>query len=243
MFSSVESCRTKRAHNRLVASSIIAIRQNLSPRPSSQSCSLVSHCTSSPKRLRRGRQICTCLTFSLSARHNLPPIIHCRTVSLLALIRCFFARYSAASVGPKPLYTGMDRIFTACCAIPASILRFDGSPRSPWTMALSPCFFKTYSSRFTCRILKLSSSAACRCVISFFFAFFNVTSRSLSAWVISSGPSRIPEVWGCQGDISTLLIGDIITLPPQLLRRGSPGRGMYTEKLSSGTLRRHASQG
>ena len=38
----------KRAVNREVASSIIPIRYNFSPRPSSQSCSLVSHCTSSP---------------------------------------------------------------------------------------------------------------------------------------------------------------------------------------------------
>src|SRR5579862_690772 len=42
----------------------------------------------------------------------------------------------------------------------------------------------------------------------------NVTSRSLSAWVISSCPSCIPKVWGCQGDISTLLKGDIMTLLP-----------------------------
>src|ERR1039458_9785662 len=54
MFSSVESCRTNRANNRLVASSIMAIKYSFSPRPSSQSCSLVSHCTNSPKRLRRG---------------------------------------------------------------------------------------------------------------------------------------------------------------------------------------------
>src|ERR1035438_6380624 len=113
MFSSVESCRTKRANSRLVASSIMAIRYSFSPRPSSQSCSLVSHCTSSPKRLRRGRQQCTCLTFSLLARHSLPRIIHCRTVSLLASIPCFLSRYSAAKVGPNPSYTGADNIFTA----------------------------------------------------------------------------------------------------------------------------------
>src|SRR5450755_2055325 len=84
MFSSVESCRTKRANNRLVASSIMAIRYSFSPRPSNQSCSLVSHCTSSPNRLRRGRQTCTCWIFSFFARHSLPRIIHVRTVSLLA---------------------------------------------------------------------------------------------------------------------------------------------------------------
>ena len=56
MFSAVESLRTKRANRRLVASSIIAISSIFSPRPSNQSCSLVSHCTISPYRLRRARQ-------------------------------------------------------------------------------------------------------------------------------------------------------------------------------------------
>src|SRR5450755_2804694 len=215
MFSSVESCLTKRANNRLVASSIMAIRYSFSPRPSNQSCSLVSHCTSSPNRLRRGRQTCTCWIFSFFARHSLPRIIHVRTVSLLASIPCLLPRYSAAKVGPNPSYTGPDKIFTACFSIFSSIRRFDGFPRSPWTTALSPRFFRAYSSRFTCRVLKPSSSAASRCVISFFLAFFNVTSRSRSAWVISSCPSCIPQAWGCQQDISTLLKGDIITLLPQ----------------------------
>src|SRR5437660_879819 len=110
MFSSVESCRTKRANNRLVASSIIAIRYNFSPRPSSQSCSLVSHCTNSPNRLRRGRHTCTCLTLSFFTRHNLPRIIHFRTVSLLASMPCLSSKYSAANVGPTPLYTSADAL-------------------------------------------------------------------------------------------------------------------------------------
>src|SRR5450759_4585470 len=42
MFSSLVSWRTNRANSRLVASSIMAIRYSFSPRPSSQSCSLVS---------------------------------------------------------------------------------------------------------------------------------------------------------------------------------------------------------
>src|ERR1700691_2083900 len=63
-------------------------------------------------------------------------------------------------------------------------------------------------------MLNSSSSAASRCVSSFFLTFFNATSRSRSAWVISSRPSCIPKVWGCQDDISTLLKGDIITLLP-----------------------------
>src|ERR1700691_1111880 len=55
--------------------------QLLSP-PLRKSCALASHCTSSPKRLRRGRHTCTVATFCSLARHSLPRIIHCRTVSL-----------------------------------------------------------------------------------------------------------------------------------------------------------------
>ena len=65
----------------------------------------------SASELRRGaprtgyaaaRQVCTCFNFSFVPRHSLPRIIHCRTVSLLASIPCFFPRYSAANVGPNP---------------------------------------------------------------------------------------------------------------------------------------------
>src|ERR1017187_2986770 len=221
MFSSVESCRTNRANNRLVASSIMAIRYNfspLSPRPSSQSCSLVSHCTNSPNRLRRGRHVWTCPTFAFLPRHNSAPSIHCRTVSLLASIPCCFPKYSDANVGPNPSYTGADKIFTAWRSILSSIFRLEGLPRNPWITALSPRFFNPYSSRFTCRTLTPNSSAASPCVISFSLAFFNVTSRSRSPCVICSCPSCIPKAWGCQEDISTLLKGDIITLLPQIFR-------------------------
>src|SRR6202162_2432972 len=216
MFSSVESCRTNRAHNRLVASSIMAIRYNFSPRPSSQSCSLVSHCTNSPNRLRRGRQVWTCLTFSFFPRHSLARIIHCRTVSLLTSRPCLLSKYSAANVGPNPSYTDADKICPACRSTFSSIRRFEARPRSPWTTALSPRCFIPSSSRCTCRMLRSNSSAASRWVIRFFFAFFKATSRSLSACVISSCPSCIPQAWGCQDDISTLLKGDIITLPPHV---------------------------
>src|ERR1022692_2704298 len=50
-------------------------------------------------------------------------------------------------------------------------------------------------------MLSPSSSAACRRVIRPFFVFCNVTSRSLSACVISSCPSCIPQAWDCQEDI------------------------------------------
>src|SRR5579872_1085099 len=196
MFSSVESCRTNRANKRLVASSIIAIRYSRSPRSSNQSCSLVSHCTNSPNRLRRGRQVWTSLIFAFFPRHSLARIIHCRTVSLLASIPCFFSKYSAASVGPNPWYTGADKSRTASRSISSSIFRLDGCPRSPCTTALSPCFFSAQISRFTCRTLSPNSSAASRCVISFFLAFLSATSRSRSVWVISSCPSCILTAWG-----------------------------------------------
>ena len=135
--------------------------------------------------------MCTSLTLAFFPRHNLARFIHCRTVSLLASIPCSLLRYSEAKVGPNPLYTGAAKIFTASCSIFSSIFRFDGFPRSLWTTALSPCFFSACINRFTCRTLSPSSSAASRCVISFFFAFLSVTSRSRSAWVISRCPSCI----------------------------------------------------
>src|SRR5437879_9754831 len=64
-------------------------------------------------------------------------------------------------------------------------------------------------------MLNPNSLAASPWVISFFLVFFNATSRSLSAWVISSCPSCIPKAWGCQDDISTLLKDDILILLPQ----------------------------
>src|SRR4051794_39298313 len=57
--------------------------------------------------------MCTSLTLAFFPRHNLARFIHCRTVSLLASIPCSWLRYSEAKVGPKPLYTGTDKIFTA----------------------------------------------------------------------------------------------------------------------------------
>jgi hypothetical protein len=58
-------------------------------------------------------------------------IIHCRTVSLLAWIECFFLKYSAANVGLNPWYTGADKIVTASRSIFSSIFRFEDFPRSP----------------------------------------------------------------------------------------------------------------
>src|ERR1039457_1735227 len=195
MFSTVESLTTKRANHRLVASSIMLISKISSPRPSSQSWSLVSHCTSLPNRLRRRRHSCTFSTRRLPGRAHLAPLIHCRTVSRLTSISCFLARYSAASVGPNPRYTDCDRIVTASCSVSALILRLDGSPRSAWATTLSPRRFSCRSRRLTCLSVTPSSSAASFCVISFFFAFFRATRRSRSACVISSCPSATSPAW------------------------------------------------
>src|SRR5580704_1229695 len=82
-------------------------------------------------------------------------------------------------------------------------------------MALSPRWFSASSNRLTCRTLTPTSCAASRCVMSFFVTFLSATSRSRSACVMSSCPSRIPPAWDCQEDISTLPKEDIITLLPQ----------------------------
>src|SRR5580698_5769134 len=195
MFSLVESLATKRANHRLVASSIMLISRIGPPRPSNQSWSLVSHCTNSPKRLRRGRHSWIFSMRCLRARHSLASSIHCRTVSRLTSIPCFLARYSDASVGPNPRYTGLARIATASRCLSTFTLRLDGSPRNACTTALSPRRFSARSRRRTCRSVIPSSSAACFWVISFFLAFFKATSRSRSACVISKCPSATSPAW------------------------------------------------
>src|ERR1017187_8348750 len=102
MFSTVESLDTNRANQRLVASSIMLIGKISSPRPSNQSCLLVSHCTSSPTRLRRKRHSWISATCCFRPRHSLASIIHRRTVSRLTSMACFLLRYSDASVGQIP---------------------------------------------------------------------------------------------------------------------------------------------
>ncbi len=173
----------------------MAISRSSSPRPSSQSCSLVSHCTSSPNRLRRGRHICTCSILCLRGLHSLASIIHFRTVSRLASTSCRSFRYSVASVGLNPRYTSCDRIATARCCFSFPSLRFEGAPRNACNTALSPLFLSLFSSRRTCRSVIPNSSAASFCVINFFLAFFNATSRSRSAWFISSCPCCTSPAW------------------------------------------------
>src|ERR1022692_2726860 len=68
-------------------------------RPSSQSCSLVSHCSSSPQRARRARQLCTCSTRARRSFHNPASISHFRSVSLPTFNPCSDASSSPANVG------------------------------------------------------------------------------------------------------------------------------------------------
>src|ERR1017187_1754656 len=161
MFSTVESLATNRANQRPVASSIMLINNIPSPRPSNQSWSLVSHCTSSPKRLRRGRHSWIFSTRCFPGRHSFALVIHSRTVSRLTSMPCFLPRYSEASVGPNPRYTGCDRMATASFSVSALIFRFDGGPRSPCATTLSPRRFSSRSRRRLCLSVIPSSSAAC----------------------------------------------------------------------------------
>src|SRR6202040_2958228 len=172
MFSSVESCRAKRAYTRLVASSIMAIRYSWGPRPSSQSCSLVSHCTSSPQQLRRARQPCTSTSLARPAFQIPPAIFHFRRVSLLTEMPCFSPKYSLASVGPKSAYSRWTRAIASRCVFSAS-LRLDFRPRRPCTTTASPFRFILFTSLRTHRGLTSIRSAAFFCVTFLSFPCFN----------------------------------------------------------------------
>ena len=65
----------------LDASSIMLIRNSRGPRSSSQACSLVSHCASSPTGDRRGRHTWIFSMLCCWARHSWPSIMQVRTVS------------------------------------------------------------------------------------------------------------------------------------------------------------------
>ena len=178
MFSSVESLATNRANHRLVASSIILISNILSPRPSNQAWSLVSHCTNSPKRLRRSRHawIFSVAAYALAtawpgSSTSAPFPAH--------LDRCFLARYSEASVGPNPRYTGSLRIATAS--------RCFSRPPCGWMAGLAthaprPCRPLSVPAAVAARVAQSSpcSSAACFCVI-FLLGLFRGHQRSRSA--------------------------------------------------------------
>src|ERR1035441_5613273 len=175
-----------------------------SPRPSNQSWSLVSHCTSSP-------YTATPRTPFMDLRDVLLPpspqlgLHHPSPHRLPAhLDGVFLAQVLRRQRRPNPRYTGRDRIATASRSVSAMILRLEGSPRRPCATTWSPRRFSSRSRRRTCLSVIPSSSAASFCVISFFFAFFRATRRSRSACVISSCPSGIPQAWSRQQDISTL---------------------------------------
>ena len=107
MFSTVESCSTNRAVNSLVASSIMWIRYSWGPRPSSQSCSLVSHCTISPREALRRRHWWTDSTFCLRPAWA-AKVVHERRLRLLSYVPRFDLQLSFAHQALyflKPLWT------------------------------------------------------------------------------------------------------------------------------------------
>src|ERR1035437_10539966 len=99
---------------------------------------LVSHCTSSPHRLRRGRHWCTSTTRTWPTLHNPALAIQRRSVSLLTVIRCSLCRYSLANVGPNPRYTGSERIGMAPLSPPPPRLPLDSPPTQPPITRLVP---------------------------------------------------------------------------------------------------------
>src|SRR5439155_23125288 len=163
----------------LVASSIIATKDSLVPRPSSQSCSEVSHCASSPRHLRRGRHTCTSSAFRRFTRRSPAPISHRRSVSLLTSTWWSLAKYSPASVGPKSRYFACTS-FSVWVRRLSGKRRFDRRPRPRCTIPPSPPFLTRTSSFLTQRSLIPNCCAAARCVKCLRFTSCKTFSRSRS---------------------------------------------------------------
>jgi len=86
--------------------------------------------------------------------------------------------------------------------------RFDRLPRRPWITAWSPSCFNFTSNRRICRSVCPISSAAWRCVISPYLAFFRAISRSRSRWVMVRAPcSDPPSLTSSIGHFYLALIG------------------------------------
>src|SRR5271157_1812538 len=141
----------------------MATKYSRGPRPSSQSCTEVSHCTNSPRQLRRDRHTCTSSTFRRFPRRNPAAISHCRSVSLLTSTACSLAKYSQASVGPKSRYF----VFTSFSVRVRRLSgkrRFDTFPRSRCTTPRSPCSSIRTNNLRTSRSLIPKCPAASPCV-------------------------------------------------------------------------------
>ena len=213
MFSSVESCRTNRPNSRLVASSIIAMKYNSLP-ASFQPVMIAGVPLHHLPKPAPPRPPCGPPHLLLpSPATAWPRIIHFRTVSLLASISCFFPNTPPPTSDRIPVHRcRQDLHCLARSSLRSSVRR--PSPQ-PVDYGFVPTLLQPVQQSSHLPYAQPQFLGGLRCVISFFFAFFNATSRSLSACVISSCPSCILQAWGCQEDISTLLKGDIITLPPQ----------------------------
>src|SRR5262245_29223587 len=175
---------------------------------------LVSHCTSSPRQLRRGRHRCTVFTFRGLAVHAPLSISHFRKVSLLTRIPSRSLRYSAASVGPKSPYSlRYKRTARSRCLPP--IRRWDGFPFRPCTTARSPCFRTRFTNSRTHRSLSPNCSAAARCLRCPCLTSCKTFNRSL-CFCVSNNCScswATSQLCPLQPEVSTLPIQELLTLP------------------------------
>ena len=146
--------------------------------PPASPCSLVSHCTSSPAPAAPRppqMRLFTAPSLAFPQARFLHPLPGCLPAHVHAV---FLGQVFAGQCRPESAIHihGKDRHrFLARLGIRLPIRR--AFPRSPWITAPTPRFFNSFSSRLTCRTLSPSSSAASRCVISRFLAFFSTTSR------------------------------------------------------------------
>src|SRR5437899_2619012 len=177
---------------------------------------LVSHCTNSPRQLRRGLHTCTCWIRRGLACHAPACINHFRRVSLLTLTPCCSARYSAARVGPKSPYSLRYKRTARSRSLP-STRRLDGFPCSPCTTATSPRFLTRRISSRTQRSLIPSCTAATVCVRWPCFTSCSTFNQSRCFCVSNncSHSSVTTQRDRHQQELSTLLIQELLTLPRQ----------------------------
>ena len=123
---------------------------------------LVSHCSNSPRQLRRCLQVWTCFSFRGLAVQFPARINSCRRLSRLSFSPCSRSRYSLASVGPKSAYSRSTN-FTTRLAFPADMRRPDALPRNPWITPPSPRSRNRFSSFRNPRSLIPNCPAACCC--------------------------------------------------------------------------------
>ena len=88
-------------------------------------------------------------------------------------IRCFFARYSLASVGPNPRYTSCERIPTIRSRLAALVLRVEGLPAQSVDHRPVASLPKSSQQSFDPPGADAQLLPAWRCVINLFCTFFS----------------------------------------------------------------------